>query len=99
MKIQQTKENDFLSIEKNVVKYLEKEINLLTMISTIDMFANVTFNNNETKKFYNFLINSMCDIEILYFMKGEEFLYHDEVISLVTEFQEKLKKYKSDFVR
>jgi len=98
MKIQQRKENDFLSIEKSVIKYLEKEINLLTMISSINMFANVTFNNNETKRFYNFLINFMCDIEMLYFMKGEEFLYHDEVISLVIEFQKKLKKYKSDFV-
>lgn len=98
MSIKQAKENDFLSIEKSVMKYLEKEINLLSMISSIDMFANVTFDNNETKTFYNFLMNSMCDIEILYFMKGEEFLYHDEVISLVIEFQEKLKKYKSDFV-
>jgi hypothetical protein len=53
---------------------------------------------SETKTFYNFLMNSICDIEILYFMKGEETPYHNEVISLVMEFQEKLKKYESDFV-
>jgi hypothetical protein len=98
MNTKQAKENDFLSIEKSVMKYLEREINLLSMISSIEMFANVTFNNNETKTFYNFLMNSICDIEILYFMKGEEMPYHNEVISLIMEFQEKLKKYESDFV-
>jgi len=97
MSIKQAKENDFLSIEKSVAKYLEKDIKLLTMISSIDMFANVTFDNSETKKFYNFLMNSMCDIEMLYFMKGEEILYHEEVVLLVKEFQEKLKQYKSNF--
>ena len=98
MSIQQAKENDFLSIEKSVMKYLEKEINLLTMINSIEMFANVTFKEDETG-FYNFLINSICDIEILYFMKGEEVLYHNEVMTLVKKFQEELKKYKSDFVK
>ena len=85
------KNNDFHSIEKSVIKYLNKEITLLSMISTIVMFANTTFDNQETREFYNFLINYMGDIELLYFMKGEENLYHNEVIRLVKEFQKELK--------
>jgi len=45
MSIEQVKENDFLSIEKSIRKYLKKEITLLNMISSIEMFANDTKKN------------------------------------------------------
>ena len=93
MGIAEVRKNDFLSIEKSVINYLEKKINLLVMIGSIDMFANSTFDNKETKEFYNFLMNSMCEIEMLYFMKGEEYTHHEEVVELVIEFQKKLNKY------
>ncbi len=94
MSSKQVKENDFFAIEKSASSYLSKEIDLLTMIGSIDMFANSTFYNEETKEFYNFLINSMGEIEMLYFMKGEENLYHREVVYLVEKFQQELQKYK-----
>ncbi len=86
--------NDFKEIEQSIEKYLKQEIKPLTMINSIEMFANSTFDTSETREFYNFLINSVGDIEILYFMKGEEYLYHDEVIEFVLQFKSNLQKYK-----
>jgi len=86
--------NDFKEIEQSIEKYLKQEIKPLTMINSIEMFANSTFDTSETREFYNFLINSVGDIEILYFMKGEEYLYHDEVIKFVLQFKSNLQKYK-----
>lgn len=88
---------DFHTIEKSIEKYLSKKMTLMEMISNIEMFANVTFNNNETYDFYVFLINTIGDIEVKYFMKGDEYTHHNEVVGLVIEFQEKLKQYKSNF--
>jgi len=97
MKINKTRQKDYLSIERSVKKYLEQEIDLLTMIGSVDMFASATFDNNETHDFYTFLNNSMCDIEMKYFMKGEDYPYNEEVVKLVKIFNKKLKEYRDSF--
>jgi plasmid maintenance system killer protein len=100
MSIQQVRKNDFRAIEETVAKYLEKKLTLLQMTYNIEVLADVTFSSSDTKNFYSFLINSMGDLEVEFFIKAGEVVnnehsnYTDELINLAKKFQKELQVYK-----
>lgn len=90
---------DYKSIEKTIDNYLQKKYSLMDLVSNIELLANATFDEHDTAEFYDYLINSIGNLECEYFMKTDEPTndeycnYREELIDLVKNFREGIKTY------
>ena len=94
-------QKDFTAIEKSMIMYLNKNYSVMEMLHNIEMLANATFNSEHTKKFYNFLMEFIGNVEEEYFMNtdfptnDQEINYNQNIISMVRKYFEELQKYKT----
>jgi len=94
----EVQKNDFQAIKKSLERYLNHEFSELEMIDNIDMLASSTFDNKQTKKFFENINRRMCDIEMKYFMIGEK-PYDQDVIELVEDAYNQIKEFEIEMFK